>query len=108
MSLPSRERGLKCAIKTMAQAGIASLPSRERGLKYHRTSQIRQRCIVAPLAGAWIEIIDGGKIPRTTNAVAPLAGAWIEIILSDVNACMLLMSLPSRERGLKFVSGRLV
>ena len=34
---------------------------------------------VAPLAGAWIEImtVDGECIPKN---VAPLAGAWIEII----------------------------
>ena len=34
---------------------------------------------VAPLAGAWIEIdekIQNGRTPR----VAPLAGAWIEIL----------------------------
>ncbi len=33
---------------------------------------------VAPLAGAWIEIIRGAKAPITV-LVAPLAGAWIEI-----------------------------
>ena len=41
LSLPSRERGLKCIgdIDTTAQA--QSLPSRERGLKYcHRESDI--------------------------------------------------------------------
>ena len=37
--------------------------------------------MVAPLAGAWIEMI----IPYKTdfiNKVAPLAGAWIEITVS--------------------------
>ena len=38
---------------------------------------------VAPLAGAWIEIIDENKY-NIKDEVAPLAGAWIEIILSDV------------------------
>ncbi len=34
--------------------------------------------VVAPLAGAWIEIVGVGKdVIRYT--VAPLAGAWIEI-----------------------------
>ena len=33
---------------------------------------------VAPLAGAWIEIHNRGK-QRRRVAVAPLAGAWIEI-----------------------------
>ena len=34
--------------------------------------------IVAPLAGAWIEISKTATIYFTTD-VAPLAGAWIEI-----------------------------
>ena len=39
--------------------------------------------IVAPLAGAWIEIML--KDPkRETIDVAPLAGAWIEITLGGV------------------------
>ena len=34
--------------------------------------------LVAPLAGAWIEILP--FLPASTSAcVAPLAGAWIEI-----------------------------
>ena len=33
---------------------------------------------VAPLAGAWIEIIME-DVADTYDAVAPLAGAWIEI-----------------------------
>ena len=57
--------------------------------------------VVAPLAGAWIEIrlvITEGQV----DSVAPLAGAWIEIekiIASDEKK----MSLPSRGRGLKFI-----
>ena len=34
--------------------------------------------IVAPLAGAWIEIAYTGR-PSGVDLVAPLAGAWIEI-----------------------------
>ena len=34
--------------------------------------------LVAPLAGAWIEI-DAGKRGTDRHAVAPLAGAWIEM-----------------------------
>ena len=33
---------------------------------------------VAPLVGAWIEILNG-KIYYRENSVAPLVGAWIEI-----------------------------
>ena len=56
--------------------------------------------IVAPLAGAWIEILDDWE-GRDIEYVAPLAGAWIEIsgcILDPENPQS---SLPSRERGLK-------
>ena len=35
--------------------------------------------LVAPLAGAWIEIDDVYKVAGKEDAVAPLAGAWIEI-----------------------------
>ena len=35
--------------------------------------------VVAPFAGAWIEIL-GGKLIGKISSVAPFAGAWIEII----------------------------
>ena len=54
-----------------------SLPSRERGLKYVKHIHDAEREGVAPLAGAWVEIVrdEMGGIPGS--------------------------SLPSRERGLK-------
>ena len=55
--------------------------------------------IVAPLAGAWIEI-ELHKAVNTLRGVAPLAGAWIEIIFI-YSVYPPYMSLPSRERGLK-------
>ena len=56
---------------------------------------------VAPLAGAWIEIVKSDEI-SIAFLVAPLAGAWIEIIYR-YNSCHLKStSLPLRERGLKF------
>ena len=55
---------------------------------------------VAPLAGAWIEISFFPQLFRC-RLVAPLAGAWIEI--DTVNhSTQLVMSHPSRVRGLKF------
>ena len=55
---------------------------------------------VAPLAGAWIEI-DSDREYIGMFVVAPLAGAWIEIsIRGTINT--LFLSLPSRERGLKY------
>ena len=57
---------------------------------------------VAPLVGAWIEIVDAEDITGTT-IVAPLVGAWIEIETnaktSETNS-----SLLSWERGLKYKS----
>ena len=35
--------------------------------------------IVAPLAGAWVEIY-ATKPTKTRGGVAPLAGAWVEIM----------------------------
>ena len=35
--------------------------------------------IVAPFAGAWIEIVEKGEV-KINASVAPFAGAWIEII----------------------------
>ena len=37
-----------------------------------------RKYIVAPLAGAWIEIMDLNSTKKFIT-VAPLAGAWIEI-----------------------------
>ena len=55
--------------------------------------------MVAPFAGAWIEI---PIIKPTIKSVpvAPFAGAWIEIYVNmqDLDPWT---SLPSRERGLK-------
>ena len=55
--------------------------------------------IVAPLVGAWIEMVDiPDGIPLV--GVAPLVGAWIEI-LSSIDLSITFSSLPLWERGLK-------
>ena len=56
MSLPSRERGLKCKTAPLSHRLDQSLPSRERGLKLPPAQGLFFRCKVAPFAGAWIEI----------------------------------------------------
>ena len=38
------------------------------------------------------------------DLVAPLAGAWIEILYASAPVTSYCLSLPSRERGLKFES----
>ena len=40
----------------MSQKGAASLPTRERGLKFKYSEPVTVETIVAPYAGAWIEI----------------------------------------------------
>ena len=55
-----------------------SLPSRERGLKLSFSLAFWPRSLVAPLAGAWIEISCSQAL-YSCRPVAPLAGAWIEM-----------------------------
>ena len=100
-SLHSRERGLKSLPSLPFVPSLPSLHSRERGLKYEQFRKGAAACFVAPLAGAWIEICVSSCI-TFLNSVAPLAGAWIEIRPIQSRKALLL-SLPSRERGLKFV-----
>ena len=57
---------------------------------------------VAPLAGAWIEI-DISEFLKSLDGVAPLAGAWIEIQIEAFQNYQQNLSLPSRERGLKYL-----
>jgi len=59
-----------------------SLPPRERGLKLKLIITLILQFVVAPSAGAWIEIkmrIEQGHL----SDVAPSAGAWIEITTFD-------------------------
>ena len=78
VSLPSRERGLKYANNLTILLNRLSLPSRERGLKLEEAQIPEPLQYVAPLAGAWIEIMLSLAYSKTLW-VAPLAGAWIEI-----------------------------
>ena len=55
-SIPSRERGLKCFSDLLGIVCTKSLPSRERGLKFQKSYIPVHMTIVAPFAGAWIEI----------------------------------------------------
>ena len=80
LSLPVRERGLKSAASFVPSAGESSLPVRERGLKSARATGPSSGGVVAPRAGAWVEI-------RRKKHHEPLHAS----------------SLPVRERGLKFV-----
>ena len=87
------------AITSLAGASV-SLPSRERGLKLCRAGTGEGRWFVAPFAGAWIEI-NTLIWTLTSTMVAPFTGAWIEMVYCLIGA-LYVVSLPSRERGLKF------
>ena len=78
-SLPSWERGLKYNRHRAFRCWNSSLPSWERGLKFYITHIHHASYRVAPLVGAWIEI--------------PYLFLWRTALLS----------LPSRERGLKYL-----
>ena len=66
-----------------------SLPTRERGLKFIFCGRKLEIALVAPHAGAWIEIVPYDEWTEFEE-VAPHAGAWIEIffdIYAVCNAC---------------------
>ena len=56
-SLPSWERGLKSTISAATSNRNKSLPSWERGLKFVVATYKACEVWVAPLVGAWIEIV---------------------------------------------------
>ena len=51
-----RERGLKYGERMGRRTESGSLPMRERGLKFALGGPVRAGGLVAPHAGAWIEI----------------------------------------------------
>ena len=71
LSVLYKNKQIFCAI-------LLSLLSWERGLKYFVYLQNINQNSVAPLVGAWIEILN--VLTRySVLSVAPLVGAWIEI-----------------------------
>ena len=99
-SLPLRERGLKSEGAPEQMEFDTSLPLRERGLKLVLPTGCGKTIVVAPLAGAWIEMPCTFPAYKATS-VAPLAGAWIEIWTERGSGSGRRKSLPLRERGLK-------
>ena len=100
MSLPSRERGLKSLDAQLVGKSLLVAPFAGAWIEIRREQKPRKVKGVAPFAGAWIEIV---CITSTDypGEVAPFAGAWIEIYPPASRKCKLITSLPSRERGLK-------
>ena len=123
-SLPTRERGLKsqgdCAcppcLPVAPHAGawieisLIRISSRPVMVAPHAGAWIEMTMLfaysrivlVAPHAGAWIETSQRIFDSRS-EVVAPHAGAWIEIPMLRVREACCLRSLPTRERGLKYV-----
>ncbi len=79
---------------------LQSLPLRERGLKFCCVSASSTALVVAPPAGAWIEI---ATCPASylTAASLPLRERGLKFLQRGI-AERKHMSLPLRERGLKF------
>ena len=76
-----------------------SLRSPERGLKSTEFVAKNHFLLVAPFAGAWIEIEYFDEL-GCRDFVAPFAGAWIEIYYFNMYGSTV-QSLRSPERGLK-------
>ena len=100
-SHPVRVRGLKYLKALYLMFLFWSHPVRVRGLKYQIRSFKGLLSVVAPRAGAWIEIRKGG-VGNGKTRVAPRAGAWIEIRTS-ARSSLVPLSHPVRVRGLKSV-----
>ena len=79
---------------------VLSLPSRERGLKLARSAGLGQVVQVAPLAGAWIEILYGIRCYFFQSLSLPSRERGLKCLLA-LRILFLAPSLPSRERGLK-------
>ena len=75
MSLPTRERGLKLTKKQGFATCYLSLPTRERGLKLTMVKNIISHVIVAPHAGARIEIRSRTCHPGTACSRSPRGSA---------------------------------
>ena len=103
MSLLSWERGLKFCPLDVCSPTPVSLLSWERGLKSSYAYQNFCEMYVAPLVGAWIEILSVGRL-LSYPFVAPLVGAWIEMSNGMFLMVLAKMSLLSWERGLKYLS----
>ena len=77
-----------------------SLPSRERGLKSMVKVMLQSMLLVAPFAGAWIEINFFNEYNKRIEESLPSRERGLKYKDSDTLEPYL-GSLPSRERGLK-------
>lgn len=54
------------------------------------TDKYKDNCAVAPLVGAWIEIMCNFHFQATAE-VAPLVGAWIVFLIGQVGLFLMLL-----------------
>ena len=78
MSLPLRERGLKSSVQQLGLKTEWVAPLAGAWIEILHLLASTHPFLVAPLAGAWIEMVYLFYLFKFP-AVAPLAGAWIEI-----------------------------
>ena len=98
LSFPTRERGLKLLWLLQWQQLTTSFPTRERGLKWYLRMS-HSGSPVVPHEGTWIEM-EMQKTSGSLCVVVPHEGTWIEIPVCS-RCTWLLLSFPTRERGLK-------
>ena len=79
MSLPSRERGLKCQSVINERKTIVVAPFTGAWIEISGIAPWVGDTTVAPFTGAWIEI-SSSRAPDSWSLVAPFTGAWIEIL----------------------------
>ena len=79
MSLPSRERGLKFSTVRAFFRTTLVAPFAGAWIEIYVLATCNNCCLVAPFAGAWIEIVHTNMVLDNVASVAPFAGAWIEI-----------------------------
>ena len=122
MSLPVRERGLKCDVPLfpplrdvapragawveMSKEGLyadAACVAPRAGAWVEISEEFQADIVydVAPRAGAWVEIMSAGN-SGCSRKVAPRAGTWVEMH-PNCQALFRILSLPVRERGLKWL-----
>ena len=86
-------------VRYALRASTPSLPSRERGLKCPKGEPLPKQELVAPFTGAWIEIVKlTSLIPFLLSLPSRERGLKLRFYGCSV---ILNTSLPSRERGLK-------
>ena len=82
MSLPVRERGLKCVGKLLLERVALSLPVRERGLKFpgHKSTGY-ESCCRSPCGERGLKF-DLNDVAENPEKSLPVRGAWVEIASS--------------------------